>query len=215
MIINNEEHKSRSWKVDEIATDFDLWDVWEVPIIANNSPTENFRTFFNLMSKAFLNLHSKKDVTGMLFKLRKWLSKIIPMDKNVNTLPIPGCLEISVRNRLSDHDLASDQSGNQHADSHSGMEFQTIYLFENESLLELSNNTTHALLHTGWIKKNNKNYTATLAIYVKPRGSLGRVYLKLIEPFRRFIVYPTMMKILKTTWHQHIAAKREHLKKGD
>jgi len=33
-------------KVNTIADDFILWDVWEIPIVANNSETENFQSFY-------------------------------------------------------------------------------------------------------------------------------------------------------------------------
>ncbi|MCD4719558.1 MAG: DUF2867 domain-containing protein [Desulfobacula sp.] len=55
--------------------------------------------------------------------------------------------------------------------------------------------------------KKDAYYTATLAIYVKPRGIYGRLYLKLIEPFRHYIVYPTMMKTIKTQWQEHLLLK--------
>jgi len=31
------------------------------------------------------------------------------------------------------------------------------------------------------------------AVYVRPNGWLGRGYLWLIEPFRRWVVYPTLL----------------------
>jgi hypothetical protein len=32
-----------------------------------------------------------------------------------------------------------------------------------------------------------------LAVYVRPHGRLGRAYLRLIEPFRRWVVYPSLL----------------------
>lgn len=53
----------------------------------------------------------------------------------------------------------------------------------------------------------NGYYTATLAIYVIPRGIYGKVYLKLIEPFRRHIVYPGMMKAIKEQLQEYLLSK--------
>ena len=33
-----------------------------------------------------------------------------------------------------------------------------------------------------------------MGVYVKPRGLLGRAYMMMIEPFRRVIVYPALMR---------------------
>ena len=51
MIINNESHISRPWKVNEIANDFILWDGWEIPMAANNSKTENFQSFYRKVNR--------------------------------------------------------------------------------------------------------------------------------------------------------------------
>ncbi len=87
------------------------------------------------------------------------------------------------------------------------MFFRLVYLFENESLLELSNDTVHALLHMGWIKKESGLFTATLAVYVIPRGISGRAYLAIIKPFRHLIVYPAMMRALAGRWEEYIKGK--------
>ncbi len=39
-----------------------------------------------------------------------------------------------------------------------------------------------------------------MGIYVKPRGRLGEVYMKLIQPFRLFIVYPALMRQIGRMW---------------
>ncbi len=41
---------------------------------------------------------------------------------------------------------------------------------------------------------------STLAVYTKPRGFAGRMYLKLVEPFRHYLVYPTLLKAVKKEW---------------
>ncbi len=212
MRINKENHFSHRWKVDKIATDFDLWDVWEIPIDANNSSTENFQSFYKIAAGTFKKMQNNLTLVSLLFSIRFCLSKLIPLDKNINTLPIPGCKETSIKSRLNDRDLEKSKGGKAIKDTESDLEFRPVYLFENESLHELSNDTVHALIHLGWIKKKNKYYTATLAIYVKPRGFLGKVYLKLIEPFRHQIVYPAMMKSIKTQWQEYLMTKDQNAK---
>ncbi|HEY9245461.1 MAG TPA: DUF2867 domain-containing protein [Candidatus Methanoperedens sp.] len=205
-MINKEVHFARSWKVNKIADDFVLWDVWEIPIAANNSETENFQSFYRTVLETFKKIQTRTTLVSLLFALRFWISKILPLDRNINTLPIPGSLETTVKSRLSSHDLERSKAGKPIKGGNTDLEFHPVYLFEDESLHELSNDTVHSLIHVGWIKKNDY-YTATLAIYVIPRGIYGKAYLKLIEPFRRYIVYPGMMKIIKEQWEEYILSK--------
>ncbi|VVB97485.1 Uncharacterised protein [uncultured archaeon] len=207
MMINKETHFERSWKVNKIAKDFILWDVWEIPIVATNSKTENFQSFYGIALETFNKIQAKTTLVSILFTLRFWIDKIFPLDRNINTLPIPGCQETTVKSRLNSEDLEKSKAGKVLKDNNTDLEFRPVYLFDNESLHELSNDTVHGLLHVGWIKKNNNHYTATLAIYVIPRGIYGKVYLKLIEPFRRHIVYPGLMKAIKEQWQEYLLSK--------
>ncbi|NJD76819.1 MAG: DUF2867 domain-containing protein [Candidatus Methanoperedens sp.] len=207
MMIDKETHSARPWKVNEIGKDFILWDVWEIPIAANNSKTENFQAFYRIAFETFKKMQTKTTLVSILFTLRFWMDKIFPLDRNINILPIPGCRETSVKSRLSSQDLEKSKVGMAIKDKNTVLEFRPVYLFEDESLHELSNDTVHGLIHVGWIKKNDNYYTATLAIYVIPRGIYGKVYLKLIEPFRHHIVYPVMTKAMKAQWQEYLLSK--------
>ncbi len=207
MMISKETHLARSWTIDRIAPDFRLWDVWEIPIAANNSDTENFQSFYNTALEAFNKIQTRKTLAGLLFALRYRISRIIPLDRNINTLPIPGCRETTIKSRLSSRDLEKSKPGKAIKGAGSDLEFRPVYLFDDESVHEFSNDTVHGLLHFGWIRKNENHYTATLAIYVIPRGALGKLYLKLIEPFRHLIVYPELMKALKAQWQEYLLSK--------
>ncbi|NJD51449.1 MAG: DUF2867 domain-containing protein [Candidatus Methanoperedens sp.] len=207
MMINKEVHFARPWKVNKIANDFTLWDVWEIPICATNSRTENFQSFYKIAFEAFNKIQNNRTLVGFLFTIRFWLNKVLPLDNNINTLPIPGCYETTVRSRLKSNDLINSKIGMNIKANNTDLEFRSVYLFENESLHELSNDTVHGLIHVGWIKKTDNCYTATLAIYVKPRGIYGKAYLKVIEPFRHYIVYPAMMKAMKAQWQEYLLSK--------
>jgi hypothetical protein len=43
-------------------------------------------------------------------------------------------------------------------------------------------------------------YRLYWAVYVKPTSPLTPVYLALIEPFRRFIVYPSLLRRVRKAW---------------
>src|SRR5680860_1440500 len=131
---SQEQHLRRDWEVHEITEDFDLWDVWKVPIIADNSDKENFQVFYDVAVKAFLMPESKKSMTSFLFRFRHWLGKLFPLDKNVNTLQIPGCMETSVRERLSPEYLKRHKDGKSIKNKNVGAEFPSVYL----SLIHIS-----------------------------------------------------------------------------
>ncbi|MBI3585552.1 MAG: DUF2867 domain-containing protein [Ignavibacteriales bacterium] len=151
--------------------------------------------------------YTKTTVASLLFTIRYWISNVIPLDKNINTLPIPGCTETTVKSRLTREELEKSKTGKAIKLNTTDLEFRPVYLFQDESLHEISNDTVHGLIHIGWIKKNDNYYTASLAIYVIPRGMYGKVYLKLIEPFRRHIVYPAMMRSMKALWQAYLLRK--------
>jgi hypothetical protein len=64
-------------------------------------------------------------------------------------------------------------------------------------------------MHLGWVHKYGNYYTAQLAVYAKPRGDFGEFYMQLIMPFRRVIVYPTMMEEVKKRWEAYNKISRQ------
>jgi hypothetical protein len=39
-----------------------------------------------------------------------------------------------------------------------------------------------------------------MAIYVKPRGRLGKQYMAFIAPFRHWVVYPALLRQIERAW---------------
>jgi hypothetical protein len=206
-------HRSQSWKVHEIAKDFVLLDVWEFPILADKTRNQDFSSFLKIMRQP-----PKNSVAGFfslrhlaarfLVSLRVYMGEIFGLDKNINSLPIPGCEETSMKERLSVEDLKkniADSIGEGIQDK--GI-WQTVYLYENEMLTEHSNDTVHVLMHFGWIQKSGNYFIPQLTVYAKPRGKWGEFYMKLIMPFRHVIVYPAMMEEVKKKWDAYNKVER-------
>jgi hypothetical protein len=78
--------------------------------------------------------------------------------------------------------------------------FQLVYDRERERLLEFSNGSLHGLLHLSWACKSGTLHAPRMAVYVKPRGCFGRLYLALIYPFRLLVVYPAIMRASQRRW---------------
>jgi hypothetical protein len=204
-----EEHRKHAWLVSKRAPDFELLDVWRYPIEIDQSvPLDRFVDF---MQSSQSDLVSSRGAAGALFRLRAILGKIFGWDgddkKPGPALPIPGCTETSLRDRMSDADLEGEiqSSRVESADSVSSS-FKPVYRLENETLLEISNDTVHAFMHLGRVPISATHWSPQLGVYVKPRGRLGRFYMGLISPFRHYVVYPAMMRSAKQGWPNY--AKR-------
>jgi hypothetical protein len=208
MALNEKRHYEHPWKVHEIAKDFKLLDVWEYPILADKSKNQDFLSFRNMLKEKW-KPHLKNIVSvrfvfaGALFGVRMLLGKIFSLDKNENALPIPGCKETSLKERLSMEDREKNLAEQKKGGNNKSTGFRTVYVYENEFLWEFSNKTVHALMHTGWIHKYDNYYTAQLAVYAKTRGRLGDLYMKLIMPFRRCVIYPVLMENIKIRWEKY------------
>lgn len=81
----------------------------------------------------------------------------------------------------------------------------TLYTFEQEALGEVINRTVHAFL-LFYLEPSpvgqGTGYALTWAIYVKPVSRLTPVYMALIDPFRRWFVYPALVRRFEEAWRE-------------
>ena len=79
--------------------------------------------------------------------------------------------------------------------------FRLVYRFENEQLLELSNRTAHAAALSA-LAETSSAYRFYFAVYVRSVGRWTPVYMAFIDPFRKLIVYPSLLRSVRATWNQ-------------
>ena len=77
--------------------------------------------------------------------------------------------------------------------------FRVVYRFENEELLEIINRTAHAAAVTALVERAD-GYRYYFAVYVRQVSWLTPVYLTAIDPFRKLIVYPSLMRSVRVNW---------------
>ena len=77
--------------------------------------------------------------------------------------------------------------------------FRMVYRFENEELLELMNRTAHAAALSALVETSDA-YRFYFAVYVRSVSPMTPVYMALIDPFRKMIVYPSLLRSVRTTW---------------
>lgn len=199
MRLPNAEHESQPWRIREITSDFELEDVWALPV---EGSAGDFQTLLALLA-ASDPAHAESLPTRFLWNLRDRLGSLFKLGR-ISTaaggdsgggLPIPGTDETSLAGRLPDElrDTVNDVEI-------PSLPFVPLYLTSDEFAAEVSNQTVHGVMHLAWVDQGEGLYQGQMAVYVKPRGRFGRGYMALIKPFRYLIVYPALMRQTERMW---------------
>ena len=77
--------------------------------------------------------------------------------------------------------------------------FRVVYRFENEQLLELINRTAHAAALSALVESAN-TYRFYFGIYVRSISRFTPIYMALINPFRKLVVYPSLLRTVRERW---------------
>ena len=80
--------------------------------------------------------------------------------------------------------------------------FRVVYRFENEQLLEVINRTAHAAALSTLVETANA-YRFYFGVYVRSVGRFTPVYMALIGPFRKLVVYPSLLRSVRANWNQN------------
>jgi hypothetical protein len=131
-----------------------------------------------------------------LFGLRLWLGRLFGWDRpehdRIETSYLPRVSE-AVRVRSAVPPGTKEGA------------FRLLYLLGHESLSEIRNATVHAFLCSA-LREEPGGYRLYWGIYVKPVSRLTPLYMALIEPFRRFIVYPAIFRRIRRAWIERYQA---------
>jgi hypothetical protein len=79
--------------------------------------------------------------------------------------------------------------------------FRVVYRFENEQLVELINRTAHAAAVSALVETTSA-YRFYFAVYVSNVSRFTPLYMALIDPFRKLIVYPALLCSVSAHWNQ-------------
>jgi hypothetical protein len=79
--------------------------------------------------------------------------------------------------------------------------FRVVYRFENEQLVELINRTAHAAALSALVETAT-TYRFYLGVYVRSVSRFTPFYMALIDPFRKLIVYPSLLRSVRARWNQ-------------
>jgi hypothetical protein len=79
--------------------------------------------------------------------------------------------------------------------------FRVVYRFENEQLLELINRTAHAGVLSALVETASA-YRFYFGVYVRSVGRFTPLYMALIDPFRKLVVYPSLLRSVPANWNR-------------
>jgi hypothetical protein len=79
--------------------------------------------------------------------------------------------------------------------------FRVVYRFENEQLVELINRTAHAAAVSALVETMS-TYRFYFAVYVCSVSRFTPLYMAVIDPFRKLIVYPRLLRSVSANWNQ-------------
>jgi hypothetical protein len=130
--------------------------------------------------------------TRLLIRFRLLLGRIFGWDSERSETPKELFSE-----RLTEEDRARSAVP---AGTREGM-FRVVYSFENETLVELSNSTAHAAALSALVETSD-GYRFYFAVYVRNRGWITPVYMALIDPFRKWMVYPAILRQIEGDWNR-------------
>jgi hypothetical protein len=182
-------HRSRPWRIHELAPEFRLEDVWELPW---RGGPEDFPHLVAMIAGGDPARNSSRAVRG-LFAVRNALGRWLRFDD-----PYPGAATSpsSLRERLP-ADLRNTPTP-----VFAIPALHSLYLLEDEFAAEGANRTMHGVLHLGRVPDAGGGFRAQFAVLVKPNGLLGKTYMAAIKPFRRLIVYPNLFRQWDRAWQR-------------
>jgi len=165
-----------------------LHDVWSVDLPrwrAGVTLDDFLRTESNcLFTPSFL--------VGMLLDIRLFVGRFLGWDRE----PAATTWK-TFATRLTDTDRSRSLTA---AGTRNGF-FRVVYHFENEQLVELVNRTVHAAALSTLVETPT-GYRFCLGIYVCSLSGFTPFYMALIDPFRKMIVYPSLLRSVRARWNQ-------------
>ena len=128
-------------------------------------------------------------IANALFRVRRFLGRVFDWDR-IRMRP-----EDSLLSQLSERDRRDSQIAPGTPDG----AFLILYQFPDEAVSEIRNATVHGYVCLA-MARTVVGYRLYWAVYVLPVSRLTRPYLIAIEPFRRFILYPAMLRRIRRAW---------------
>ena len=186
--ISTQEFEQLPLRVHDFLAGVPLHDVWAVDLPRTRSGI----TLDEFLRTASTRLCKLSPVAQALLNIRLFIGRLLGWDRE----PAATARE-TFATRLTTADRSKSLAP---AGTREGL-FRVVYRFENEQLLELSNRTAHAAALSALVE-TAQAYRFYFGVYVRGVGRFTPVYMALIDPFRKLIVYPSLLRTVRASWNQ-------------
>jgi hypothetical protein len=184
--ISTQEFERLPLRVHDFLLGVPLHDVWAVDLPRTRSGI----TLDEFLRTASARLCRPSPVVRALLNIRLFVGRLLGWDRE------PTVRE-TFATRLTTADLSKSLVP---AGTRDGL-FRVVYRFENEQLLEVINRTAHAAALSA-LAETAQAYRFYFAVYVRRVSRFTPVYMALIDPFRKLVVYPSLLRTVRATWNQ-------------
>jgi hypothetical protein len=185
-------------RVHTFLADVPLHDVWAVdlPKLRDGVTLCEFlrRASRDVCDTADTEINRLPPVARALFRLRFFLGRIFQLEAEPKD-----ALAASFASRLTPEDRARSLVVSGRPE---GL-FRVVYRFENEQLLEIHNRTVHGAALSALTQRAD-SYRFYFAVYVRQTTWITPLYMGLIDPFRKWIIYPALLKKIRATWDKNM-----------
>lgn len=187
MRVDPEEYRRIDLQAHSLLVDVPLHDVWAIDL----PRSETNHTIVDLRS--LLAQHGLGTATApvsFFFALRVALSVVFRWDREP-----PKASAESFIHRLAD----ADKQLSLVAPGTRERPFRVLFVSEQEAISEIRNATAHGFSVFALLRRSD-GYRLYWAIYVQPIGRITAWYMRLIDPFRRLIIYPAILRHIRAHW---------------
>ena len=186
--ISTQEFERLPLRVHAFLAGVPLHDVWAVDLPRTRSGI----TLDEFLRTASTRLFTCSPVVRALLTIRLFVGRLLGWDRE----PAATAWE-TFATRLTTADRSKSLAP---AGTREGL-FRVVYSFENEQLLELINRTAHAAALSALVETASA-YRFYFGVYVRNVSRFTPVYMAVIDPFRKLVVYPSILRSVRATWKQ-------------
>jgi len=189
-LVSTEEFLAQPLRVHAFLEGVPLHDVWAVDLPAwrEGITLHEFRG----RARKSVNIGKVPWPTRALFAVRFFLGRVLGLEAEPKE-----AAQMYFANRLTAEDCANSLVPAGTPDAF----FRVVYRFENEILVEVVNRTVHAASLNA-LRRTQEGYRFYFAIYVRKTSWITPVYMALIDPFRKWVVYPAILKRIRENWDE-------------
>jgi hypothetical protein len=177
-------------RVHDVLAGIPLHDVWAVDLPRTRSGI----TLDEFLRAAGGRPFTASPIVSALLRVRLFIGGAFGWDREPD-----GTVRETFATRLTASDLSKSLAP---AGTRDGL-FRVVYRLENEQLLEVANRTAHAAALSALVETASA-YRFYFGVYVRSVGRWTPTYMALIDPFRRLIVYPSLLRSVRATWDRTV-----------